>query len=134
MLWDIPQMVTTVGQIVNKFVPDRDQQVKIEAELQSKLIEFEATMAKAQTEVNAVEAASPSLFVSGWRPCVGWVCAIAFAWQFVGQPIFSWVYILVTYQPAPVVPLQADALMTVLIGMLGLGGYRTFEKIKGVTK
>lgn len=127
-------MVTTVGQIVNKFVPDRDQQVKIEAELQAKLIEFEAQMSQAQNQVNAVEAASPNLFVSGWRPCVGWVCAIAFAWQFVGQPIFSWVYILVVHQPAPVVPLQADALMTVLIGMLGLGGYRTFEKIKGVTK
>ena len=134
MLWDIPQMVTTVGQIVNKFVPDRDQQVKIEAELQAKLIEFEAQMSQAQNQVNAVEAGSPNLFVSGWRPCVGWVCAIAFAWQFVGQPFFSWVYILVTHQPAPVVPLQADALMTVLIGMLGLGGYRTFEKIKGVTK
>jgi hypothetical protein len=134
MLWDIPQMVTTVGQIVNKFIPDRDAQVKIEAELQAKLIEFESTMAKAQTDVNAVEAASPSLFVSGWRPSVGWVCAVAFAWQFVGQPFFSWVYILVTHQPAPVVALQSDALMTVLIGMLGLGGYRTFEKIRGVTK
>ena len=127
-------MVTTVGQIVNKFIPDRDAQVKIEAELQAKLIEFESTMAKAQTDVNAVEAASPSLFVSGWRPSVGWVCAVAFAWQFVGQPFFSWVYILVTHQPAPVVALQSDALMTVLIGMLGLGGYRTFEKIRGVTK
>jgi hypothetical protein len=134
MLWDIPQMVSTVGQIVNKFIPDRDAQVKIEAELQAKLIEFESTMAKAQTDVNAVEAASPSLFVSGWRPSVGWVCAVAFAWQFVGQPFFSWVYILVTHQPAPVVALQSDALMTVLIGMLGLGGYRTFEKIRGVTK
>ena len=134
MLWDIPQMVTTVGGIINKFVPDRDQQVRIEAELQTKLIELEATMSKAQADINVVEAGNSNLFVSGWRPCVGWVCAFAFAWQFVGQPIFSFAYSLWYHSPAPVVALQSDALMTVLIGMLGLGGYRSWEKIKGVTK
>ena len=125
-------MVTTVGQIVNKFVPDRDQQVKIQAELQTKLIDLEATMAKAQTDVNAVEAGNANLFVSGWRPAVGWVCAFAFAWQFIGQPFFTFAWSLYYKQPAPVVALPADALMTVLIGMLGLGGYRSWEKVKGV--
>ena len=127
-------MVTSVTGIINKFVPDRDQQAKIQAELSVKLMDMEATMSKAQTDVNAIEAGNPNLFVSGWRPSVGWVCAFAFAWQFVGQPVFSFAYALAYHTPAPVVALQSDALMTVLIGMLGLGGYRSWEKIKGVTR
>jgi Holin of 3TMs, for gene-transfer release len=134
MLWDIPQMVTTIGQIVNKFVPDRDQQVKFQAELEQQLVQIEADAAKAQADINNTEASNPNLFVSGWRPSVGWVCALAFAWQFVGQPFFSFFYTLYTKQPAPVVLLPSDALMTVLLGLLGLGGYRSLEKIKGVTK
>jgi hypothetical protein len=133
-MWDIPQMVSTIGSIVNKFIPDRDQQAKIQAELSMKLMDMEATMAKAQTDINSVEAQSSNIFVSGWRPCVGWVCAVAFAWQFVIQPFFSFAYTLYTKQPAPVVALDHDALNTVLFGLLGLGGFRTWEKIKGAAK
>ena len=127
-------MVTTIGGIVNKFIPDRDQQAKIQAELSMKLMDMEATMAKAQTDINSVEAQSSNIFVSGWRPCVGWVCAVAFAWQFVIQPFFSFAYTLYTKQPAPVVALDHDALNTVLFGLLGLGGFRSWEKVKGVSK
>jgi hypothetical protein len=134
MTWDIPQMVTTVSQLVNKFVPDRDAQVKLQAELQMKLMEIEADAAKSQAEINNTEAASSNIFVSGWRPCVGWVCATAFAWQFVIQPFFSFAYTLYTKQPAPVVALDHDALNTVLFGLLGLGGFRSWEKVKGVSK
>jgi hypothetical protein len=134
MTWDIPQMVTTVSQLVNKFIPDRDQQAKLHAELQMKLLEIEADAAKAQTEINNTEAASSNIFVSGWRPCVGWVCASAFAWQFVIQPFFSFAYTLYTKEPAPVVALDHDALNTVLFGLLGLGGFRSWEKVKGVAK
>jgi hypothetical protein len=134
MTWDIPQMVTTVSQLVNKFVPDRDAQYKIQAELQQQLIQIEADAAKQQAEINNTEAQSSNLFVSGWRPCVGWVCATAFAWQFVIQPFFSFAYTLYTKQPAPVVALDHDALNTVLFGLLGLGGFRSWEKVKGVSK
>jgi hypothetical protein len=134
MTWDIPQMVTTVSQLVNKFIPDRDAQIKIQAELQQQLIQIEADSAKAQAEINNTEAANSNLFVSGWRPCVGWVCATAFAWQFVGQPGFSFFYTLITKQPAPVVALDHDALNTVLFGLLGLGGFRSWEKVKGVAR
>jgi hypothetical protein len=127
-------MVTTVSQLVNKFVPDRDAQVKLQAELQMKLMEIESDAAKQQAEINQVEAANSNLFVSGWRPCVGWVCATAFAWQFVIQPFFSFAYTLYTKQPAPVVALDHDALNTVLFGLLGLGGFRSWEKVKGVSK
>jgi hypothetical protein len=134
MTWDIPQMVTTIGGIVNKFIPDRDAQVKLQAELQMKLLEIEANAAKAQTEINQVEAGSSNWFVSAWRPSVGWVCSLAFAWQFVIQPFFSFAYTLYTKQPAPVVALDHDALNTVLFGLLGLGGFRSWEKVRGVSK
>lgn len=127
-------MVTTVSQIVNKFIPDRDAQIKIQAELQQQLIQIEADAAKAQAEINNTEAASSNIFVAGWRPSVGWVCAIAFAWQFVAQPFFSFFYTLYTKQPAPVIALDHDALNTVLFGLLGLGGFRTWEKIKGAAR
>jgi hypothetical protein len=134
MTWDIPQMVTTIGGIVNKFIPDRDAQAKLQAELQMKLLEIEANAAKAQTEINQVEAGSSNWFVSAWRPSVGWVCSLAFAWQFVIQPFFSFAYTLYTKQPAPVVALDHDALNTVLFGLLGLGGFRSWEKVRGVSK
>lgn len=127
-------MVTTIGGIVNKFVPDRDAQIKLQAELQQHLIQIEADAAKAQADINNTEAASQNLFISGWRPCVGWVCATAFAWQFVGQPFFSFLYALAYKTPAPVVALDHDALNTVLFGLLGLGGFRSWEKIRGVAK
>ena len=91
-------------------------------------------MSKAQTEINAVEAQSSNLFVSGWRPCVGWVCASAFAWQFVGQPFFSFFYTLATSHPAPVIALDHDALNTVLFGLLGLVGARSWERVRGVAR
>jgi hypothetical protein len=119
---------------VNKFIPDRDAQIKIQAELQQQLIQIEADAAKSQAEINNTEAANSNIFVSGWRPCVGWVCATAFAWQFVIQPFFSFAYTLYTKQPAPVVALDHDALNTVLFGLLGLGGFRSWEKVKGVSK
>jgi hypothetical protein len=97
-------------------------------------MDMEAQMSKAQTDINAVEASSSNIFVAGWRPCVGWVCASAFAWQFVGQPLFSFFYTLATKQPAPVVALDHDALNTVLLGLLGLTGARSWEKIRGVAR
>jgi hypothetical protein len=73
-------------------------------------------------------------FQSSWRPLVGWVCAIAFGWHFVFQPLLIFV---LTYagQPVPDLPsFDMSALMTVLGGLLGLGSLRTFEKFKGVSK
>ena len=80
----------------------------------------------AQTEINKVEAASPSVFVSGWRPAIGWVCAMAMGYQYLLRPF------LVAYHPALAFPGLDDNLWQLLAGMLGLGGLRTFEKVNGV--
>ena len=87
-------------------------------------------LAKAQIEVNKEEAASTSLFVSGWRPAVGWTCVFGLVYSFVAQPLLSWssnIWVV------PVPPeLDMGTLLTLLAGMLGLGSLRTYEKKLGV--
>jgi len=83
-----------------------------------------------QTKINAVEAQHRTLFVAGWRPFIGWICGVALAYNFVIRDLFIWITKTTETPPA----LQMDHLMTVLLGMLGLGGLRTYEKIKGKDK
>jgi len=96
------------------------------------VMDADRQMSLAQTEINKVEAADPNLFKSGWRPAIGWVCVIAFTYQFFIRPIVPWCVGLFHPAIAPMPVLEMNSLMTVLLGMLGLGGLRTFEKIKGV--
>jgi hypothetical protein len=79
-----------------------------------------------QSEINKVEAQHRTIFVAGWRPFIGWVCGVALAYNFVLRDLLIWFVGPEQVPPA----LQMEHLMTVLIGMLGLGGMRTFEKFK----
>tara|TARA_R110002124_G_scaffold184129_1_gene351617 strand:+ start:649 stop:1023 length:375 start_codon:yes stop_codon:yes gene_type:complete len=81
-----------------------------------------------QSEINKVEAQSRSVFVAGWRPFIGWVCGVAFAFHYIAMPL------LIAYTDIKPVDFDTNSLFTVLMGMLGLGGLRTFEKIKDKTK
>jgi hypothetical protein len=83
-----------------------------------------------QTKINEIEAGHRSIFVAGWRPFIGWICGIALAYNFIVRDLFIWILKPIDIPPA----LQMEHLMTVLLGMLGLGGLRTFEKIKDKTK
>lgn len=82
-----------------------------------------------QTKINEVEAQHRSMFVAGWRPFIGWICGIAFGYHFIAFPIIRTIYPEVEFPQ-----LDSEPLFTVLMGMLGLGGLRTFEKLKGKTK
>ena len=82
-----------------------------------------------QSEINKLEAKHRTIFVAGWRPFIGWVCGVALAYNFVLRDMLVWYMGAETAPPA----LQMEHLMTVLIGMLGLGGMRTFEKFKDKT-
>jgi len=97
------------------------------AEIEAKLTEMETQLLNAQNEINKIEAGHPSIFVAGWRPFVGWVCGIAFAYHFIALPVVSLIIKIyqVNFQP-PIFDIQT--LVTVLFGMLGLGLYRTLEK------
>tara|TARA_R100001460_G_scaffold97902_1_gene140587 strand:- start:283 stop:663 length:381 start_codon:yes stop_codon:yes gene_type:complete len=83
-----------------------------------------------QTKINEIEAGHRTVFVAGWRPFIGWVCGVALAYNFVIRDLFIWVTKTTDAPPA----LQMEHLMTVLLGMLGLGGLRTFEKVKNKVK
>jgi hypothetical protein len=120
--------------LLDKFIPDADEKQKIAQEIATLSQKMAHENALAQIEVNKAEAESSSLFKGGWRPFIGWTCGITFAYHFILQPFL--VFILVAIgEPVPQLPsFDMDALMTVLFGILGLGGLRTYEKFKGVAK
>lgn len=86
-----------------------------------------------QLDINKEEAKHESLFVAGWRPGIGWVCGAAFAYHYLGQPLAIFVIAVMHWTPpAPIPTFDMGSLLTVLLGMLGLGGLRSYEKLKGV--
>lgn len=101
------------------------------AELLEMASQAESSSMQAQATINSEEAKSPSLFVSGWRPAVGWVCVMGFGQHFIVNPNFVWIYQFIKGQVVAAPALDIGALLSLLVGMLGLGGYRTYEKAKG---
>lgn len=124
--------------LLDRLFPDPEKKAAAQLELiklqqSGELAQLAAStdLAKAQLAVNQAEAASPSLFVSGWRPAIGWVCGLALTYQFVLRPLGAFVAAYFGH-PLPNLPGLDDTLWQLLFGMLGLGGLRTVEKIKGV--
>lgn len=119
--------------IIDKLFPDKNEAAKAKIRLielqqagEFKQIDAELQMMQAQTDVNKVEAASDSLFVSGWRPGVGWVCVAAMACNYIGVPMLAWASSIWGI-PVPQ-RLELGEIMPLLLGMLGLGAMRTSEK------
>jgi hypothetical protein len=129
MAFGIDDAIAAGLKIVDKFVPDPDAKIKAEAELRASLQAWDA----AQAATNTAEAQGGGWFVAGWRPWIGWVCGAALAIQFVIGPIAVWVLDLAGH-PIQAPPTLDDMLWELMFGMLGLGGMRTFEKIRGVAK
>ncbi len=123
-----------VTSLLDKFIEDKDQKQKLAHEIATLAQKQAHAEVLAQLEVNKTEAASNSLFVAGWRPAVGWICGLAFAWHFVLEPMAGFVLAYIVDTPPTLPALDMTALMTVLMGMLGLGGLRTYEKKTGVDK
>jgi hypothetical protein len=116
------------------FIPNPQEKAKAKIEAESRLIEIIAQENQAQSEVNKVEAANPSVFVSGWRPAIGWIGASCLGWAYVLQPMVSFLAPLVDPSiviPSPKMPVD---MFDLILGMLGIGGMRTFEKVRGVTR
>ena len=127
-------LVGPVSNILDKFVEDKDQKAKLAHEIATMSDKHAQEIALALISVNAAEAASGSLFKGGWRSCVGWVCAIAFFYHFVGQPLIIFIVALAGAEIPPLPEFDMCTLLTVLGGMLGIGSLRTYEKQKGITK
>jgi hypothetical protein len=133
MIQLIQALLPVASSVIDRVIPDKEAAEKAKREMQLELVNNINDIAKAQIEVNKTEAAHRNVFVAGWRPFIGWVCGAAFAYHFVLQPIF--VFALAAYGVSLDLPsFDMGALMTVLTGMLGLGGLRTFEKMKGTAK
>ena len=114
----ITGIIDKVVDNVDRFTLDKEEKANLIAEIN-----------KAQLEVNKVEAGSTNLFVSGWRPFVGWVCSIALCYHFVLQPFLVFLLYSFGYQiDLPV--FNMETLTTILLGLLGLGGMRSLEKVK----
>jgi hypothetical protein len=118
--------------LIDRFFPNAEDARKAEAEFLRFVGEAEFKQVLAQLEINAREAAHPSRWVAGWRPFFGWAGGVAFIYATIIQPLLAW-YGAIKGWPAPPI-LNMELLWVVITGMLGIGGLRTFEKSKGVSK
>lgn len=130
-------LIPLIGTIVEKVIPDpqaaADAKLRV-MELAQKgelaVLDAEMKLALGQLEVNKAEATT-DMFRGGWRPAVGWICVVGLAYQFILQPVLPWVVALFGAQVPPLPAIDVESLMVLLTGMLGLGGLRTFERVKG---
>jgi hypothetical protein len=129
-------LIPAISKLLDKLIPDPEAREKAKIELlkterSNDLEELRLALSadSAQTEINKQEAAHSDRFVAGWRPFIGWVCGVAFAYHFILQPLLAFT-IMNSGGEVRLPTFDMDALSTVLMGMLGLGGLRTIEKIR----
>ena len=127
MAFGIDDAIAAGMQIINKFVPDPQKKIEAEAALRDGLLGYD----KGQLEVNKAEAGNNSVFVSGWRPAIGWICAFALAYTYVVVPFGMWISVSLGH-PLPKPPVLDGNLWELMFGMLGMAGFRSYEKLKGI--
>jgi hypothetical protein len=119
--------------LLDRFGPeDKNARMQADAEFMRMAAEGELKQVIAQLEINAKEAAHPSIFVAGWRPGFGWSCVAGFSYAVLIQPMLAWLSAVKGWPVPPV--LNIELLWVVTTGLLGIGGMRSFDKVKGVTK
>lgn len=130
-------LIPAVVSVIDKVLPDPQQaaEAKMRAlELAQRgelaALDADVRMALGQMEVNRAEAQT-DLFRGGWRPATGWCCVAGLAYQFILQPVLPWVVALLGAEVPPLPAIDNETLLVLLTGMLGLGGLRTFERVKG---
>ena len=130
----IPTLLPVIGDVIGRFLPeDKEAAAKAKREIEAELTKNLAQIDLAQLDINKAEGQHRSMFVAGWRPFIGWTCGVALAYTYVMQPIL--VFILAQSGYLVQLPIMdLTVMMPVLLGMLGLGGLRSFEKFKGVSK
>lgn len=126
-------LVQPVTGLLDKFIEDKDTKNKLAHEINTMAERHAQELAKGQLEINKAEAQSRNVFIAGWRPFLGWTMGFAMAYNYVIQPIAIFVLAQLDYLVA-LPALDMTEMMPVLLGMLGLGGLRTYEKKKGISK
>lgn len=129
----LDKLIAPITSLLDKFIEDKDQRNALAHEISTMAERHAQELAKGQLAVNAVEAAHKSLFVSGWRPFIGWTCGLAMFGNFITIPFSNFILALLSYDIViPLVPFET--MMPVLMGMLGLGTMRTIERTKSVAR
>lgn len=134
-MWNL--LIPALAQIFDKVIPDpqaqADAKLKV-MEMAQKgelaVLDADLKLALGQLEVNKVEAGT-DMFRGGWRPAVGWTCVVGLFYQFLLQPLLPWIVMVAGGNVPPLPAIDNETLMVLLTGMLGLGGLRTFERVKG---
>jgi len=122
---------------VLRLIPDKGERARAKEMFEGQMLDAMTSLVQGQLDINKQEAQHTSIFVAGWRPFIGWVCGTALVWNFIIQPLLLWIAWMlpelgIDMSTAP--KLDSGELMTVLLGMLGLGGLRTYEKRLGVER
>ena len=135
MIWQA--LIPVIGTVLEKVLPDPQASAEAKIKLMElaqkgelAVLDAETKMAISQIEVNKVEAGT-DMFRGGWRPATGWACVFGLVYQFLLQPLLPWLVAVFGSSVPPLPPIDNETLMVLLTGMLGLGGLRTFERIKG---
>lgn len=126
-----------VGPILDgilRLIPDKNERERAREQFESQLLGALVGLVHGQLEINKIEAQHTSIFVAGWRPAIGWICGAALGWNYLLQPIIAWVAVVNGFDLAKAPELDTAELTTILLGMLGLGGLRTYEKRLGVAR
>lgn len=120
--------------IVDKLVPDKDAAEKMKHEVEMEILSLQSKLQSGQIEINKIEAAHQSIFVAGWRPAIGWICAMALGWHFIGYDMCKWVLAISGSEMVPPVLVGTDVILELVLAMLGVAGFRTYEKLRGVAR
>lgn len=129
MAFGIDDALAAGLKVLDKFVPDPAAKAEAEKELRTDLLAWD----KGQVEINKIEAQSTNIWASGWRPAIGWSCAYSFVFTYTVAPTVGWIASMYG-ATVPMPAFNQAVLDTLLYALLGLGGLRTFEKFKGITK
>ena len=125
----IDKFFKPISDLIGKAIPDKNKRMELEASIKSQMIDLQ----KSQADINLEQAKHPSLFVSGSRPAILWICALSLFYQFFLAPMLNWIVVISGTSIQPPV-LNTEGLMTLTLSLLGLGSMRSFEKFKGVAR
>ena len=126
-------LIGPVTGLLDKFIEDKDQKARLAHDIATMSEKHANALAKEQAKANTEAAKHPSMFVAGARPAIMWVCCLGLFWSFFLAPLLNW-FLAISGTDMPLPAIETDGLLTLTLSLLGLGGYRSFEKFKGVAR